>query len=92
MSLMITESCVDCGICEPVCPNNAISEGPGIFAIDPSSCTECMGWHPESQCTAICPVDAPAPDPAHAETPEQLRAKYVYRYPNRLPSGRWDAR
>lgn len=27
MAIMITEECINCGACEPECPNNAIYEG-----------------------------------------------------------------
>ena len=36
MATMITNDCINCGACEPECPNNAISQGETIFVIDPS--------------------------------------------------------
>ena len=57
MSLLITDDCINCDVCLPECPNNAISEGPEIFEIDPDKCTECVGHYDEPQCVEVCPVD-----------------------------------
>jgi len=57
MAFKITEECINCGACEPECPNQAIAAGDTIYVIDPEKCTECVGSHPESQCAAVCPVD-----------------------------------
>ena len=57
MSLLINEDCVNCGVCEPECPNEAISEGDDIYVIDWEHCTECVGWYEEAQCVEVCPVD-----------------------------------
>ena len=57
MSLMITDECINCDVCEPECPNNAISQGDEIYEIDPSLCTECVGHFETSQCVEVCPVD-----------------------------------
>ena len=76
MSLKITDQCINCDVCEPACPNQAISQGPEIYVIDPTRCTECVGHHAEPQCVVVCPVDCIPLDPAHAETQEQLMAKY----------------
>ena len=75
MALKITYDCIACAACVEDCPNQAISEGPGIYVIDPQRCTECVGFHDSSQCVAICPVDACVPDPDHPETREELLAK-----------------
>lgn len=75
MALKINADCIACAACVPDCPNEAISEGPGIYVIDPNRCTECVGFHDSSQCVAICPVDACVPDPEHTETPQALLAK-----------------
>ena len=109
MAIHITEDCINCGACEPECPNNAIYEGgvewafadgttvrgpvtmldgtvtdaeakhgplaEDIYYIVPEKCTECMGFHEEPQCAAVCPVDCCLPDPEHRETEEQLLAK-----------------
>jgi ferredoxin len=73
---MITDECINCDVCEPECPNDAISQGPEIYVIDPGKCTECVGAHDTPQCIDVCPADCIIPDPSHAETPEQLKAKY----------------
>lgn len=77
MALLINEDCINCAVCEPECPNNAISAGEEIFVIDPDKCTECVGHYEESQCIEVCPVDCIVPDPAHRESREQLQEKYL---------------
>jgi len=106
MAIMITDECINCGACEPECPNNAIYEGGVEWAIAdgtslkgeyeledgkkvavsdpnapvsdefyyivPDKCTECVGFHEEPQCAAVCPVDCCVPDPERKETEEQL--------------------
>ena len=67
MATMITEECINCGACEPECPNEAISEGDDIYVIDPNLCTECVGFHDEEACAAVCPVDCCIPDPEKRE-------------------------
>jgi ferredoxin len=67
MSTMITEECINCGACEPECPNKAIAPGEDIFVIDPKLCTECVGFHDEEACAAVCPVDCCVPDPKIVE-------------------------
>ena len=54
MATMITEECINCGACEPECPNQAISQGEDIFVIDPALCTECVGFHDEEACAHAC--------------------------------------
>ena len=75
MALKITYDCIACAACVDDCPNQAISEGPGIYVIDPQRCIECVGFYDSSQCVAICPVDACVPDPDHQESREELIAK-----------------
>lgn len=75
MSLKITGECINCDVCEPVCPNNAIYPGELIYEIDPALCTECVGHFDVPQCVQVCPVDCIPKDPAHEETPEQLVEK-----------------
>src|SRR6478609_10379418 len=108
MAIMITDECINCGACEPECPNNAIYEGgaPWSFSdgtsiaaqvalegimvdvtqrhdaikedtyyIVPHKCTECVGFHEEPQCAAVCPVDCCVPDPDHVEDNAVLQAK-----------------
>lgn len=106
MAIMITDECINCGACEPECPNNAIYEGGVEWAISdgttiagpyeledgskvdakhknkpvsdeyyyivPDKCTECVGFHEEPQCAAVCPVDCCVPDPDRVETQDQL--------------------
>ncbi|MFQ5912131.1 MAG: YfhL family 4Fe-4S dicluster ferredoxin [Nitrospinota bacterium] len=62
---MIAYECIACAACVEDCPNEAISEGEGIYVIDPALCTGCVGFHEEPQCVAICPVDCCVPDPEH---------------------------
>lgn len=76
MALKITEECINCDVCEPVCPNQAIYQGELIYEIDPSLCTECVGHYDEPQCAEICPVDCIPKDPQHKETEAQLLEKY----------------
>ena len=57
MALMITDECINCDVCEPECPNGAISQGPEIYVIDPEKCTECVGHFDEPQCVEVCPVE-----------------------------------
>ena len=106
MAIIITDECINCGACEPECPNNAIYEGGMEWAISdgntvsgsyqlsdgrsvdaddrqkpvsdeyyyivPDKCTECVGFHEEPQCAAVCPVDCCVPDPEHEEDKETL--------------------
>ena len=106
---MITDECINCGACEPECPNNAIYEGGVEWAIsdgttvsgdyilksgtavdadeqhDPVSedfyyivadkCTECVGFHEEPQCAAVCPVDCCVPDPDNVDTEDELNKR-----------------
>jgi ferredoxin len=111
MAIMITDECINCGACEPECPNNAIYEGGtewrftdgtslsgqvnaasgtydasanqkpvqmDTYYIVSDKCTECVGFHDEPQCAAVCPVDCCVDDPSHRETKEQLLAKKQY--------------
>ncbi len=102
MAIIITDECINCGACEPECPNNAIYEGgvewamvdgttlEGTYILEdgrevpttakqkpisdeyyyivPEKCTECMGFHEEPQCAAVCPVDCCVPDPDRQES------------------------
>lgn len=76
MALKITEECINCDVCEAVCPNEAISAGDEIYEIDPALCTECVGHFDAPQCAEICPVDCIPKDPAHNEDRDQLLAKF----------------
>lgn len=75
MALKITDECISCGACEYECPNQAISEGDETYVISPNLCNECVGFFEESQCAAVCPVDACQPDPDHRESEEELLEK-----------------
>ena len=87
MATMITEECINCGACEPECPNTAIYEGgiewesngemheaisEDIYYIVPEKCTECVGFFDQEQCAAVCPVDCCIPDPDNEESEELL--------------------
>ena len=111
MALLITDECINCGACEPECPNSAIYEGgetwswsdgtaleeveladgtiiPGAEGQEPESadffyivsgkCTECVGFHEEPQCAAVCPVDCCVPDPDYEESEEELNDKQLW--------------
>ena len=77
MALKITEECINCDVCEPECPNEAIYQGEAIYEIDPAKCTECVGHYDEPQCQQVCPVDCIPLDPEHMETEEELEIKYL---------------
>lgn len=98
MSTVITEECINCGACEPECPNTAIYEGGArwytngeghpplksdYFYIVPERCTECVGFFDQEQCAAVCPVDCCIPDPDIPETEEQLIARARRLHPDR---------
>ena len=55
MSYFITDQCVNCALCEPECPVNAISEMNDKRVIDSDKCTEC------GICASVCPVQAIEP-------------------------------
>lgn len=76
MALKITQECINCDVCEPVCPNEAISAGDDIYVIDPNLCTECVGHFDTPQCVDICPVDCIPKDPDFNESTDELLAKY----------------
>ena len=76
MALIITDECINCDVCEPECPNAAISMGEEIYEIDPHKCTECVGHFDAPQCVQVCPVSCIPKNSQWLETPEQLLAKY----------------
>ena len=76
MALMITDDCINCDVCEPECPNSAITQGAEIYEIDPASCTECVGHFDEPQCVSVCPLDCIITDPENEESNEELTEKY----------------
>ena len=77
MALLITEECIHCDVCEPECPNGAISQGEEIYIIDPKLCTECVGHYDKPQCVEVCPVECIAKDPDNPEKQETLYQKYL---------------
>ena len=76
MALWITDECINCDVCEPECPNQAIYMGQEIYEIDPDRCTECVGHFETPQCVQVCPVSCIPVNPSCVESPEQLLAKY----------------
>jgi Fe-S-cluster-containing dehydrogenase component len=76
MALMITDECINCDVCEPECPNQAIFLGPEIYQIDPERCTECVGHFDEPQCVQVCPVACIPVNPDRVESRETLWQKY----------------
>ncbi len=77
MALYITDQCINCDVCEPECPNEAIYMGPEIYEIDPARCTQCVGHFEVPQCQEVCPVECCLLDPEHPETEDELQAKYA---------------
>jgi ferredoxin len=76
VALKIIDECINCDVCEPACPNEAIYQGEIIYEIDPKKCTECVGHFDEPQCMVVCPVDCIIKDPAHVESVDDLMEKY----------------
>ena len=76
MALKITHECINCDVCEPECPNEAIYPGDDIYEIDPSKCMECVGHFDVPQCVEVCPVDCIPKDPLHVESVDELMLKY----------------
>jgi len=77
MALLITDECINCDVCEPECPNDAIFQGAVIYEIKPDRCTECVGHFDEPQCVAVCPVACIIKDPAYPESSQALHLKYT---------------
>ena len=76
MALIITDDCINCDVCEPECPNSAISPGDEIYEIEATLCTECVGHYDEPQCLLVCPVDSIIKDPDNVESEDELMEKY----------------
>lgn len=76
MALLITDECINCDVCEPECPNDAIYMGESIYEIEPGKCTECVGHHNEPQCQVVCPVECITFNPDWREDQDQLMDKY----------------
>lgn len=77
MALLIEESCINCDMCDPECPNEAITLGVKIFEINPDKCTECVGHYDTAQCVSVCPIDCIIPDPERVEDNDTLLAKFM---------------
>jgi len=82
MATYITSDCINCGACEPECPNEAISEGDEIYVIDPELCTECVGFYDHEACQAVCPVECCLPDPKHNESEQILVERALRLHPD----------
>ena len=76
MALIITDDCINCDVCEPECPNSAISPGDVVYEIETTLCTECVGHYDEPQCQLVCPVDCIILDANQPESKEELLEKY----------------
>ena len=81
MALLITEKCINCDMCEPECPNDAIAFGQEIYQIDPARCTECVGHYGKPTCVSVCPIDCISTDPNHPESEATLLEKFVTLHP-----------
>ena len=78
MALLIKKDCINCDMCEPECPNNAISMGVEIYEIDPMLCTECKGHYDLPTCQSVCPITkCIITDPKHIESNEELLEKFI---------------
>jgi ferredoxin len=83
VATIITSECINCGACEPECPNKAISQGDDIFVIDAALCTECVGFKDKEACAAVCPVDCCVPDPNNIESEEVLYNRAIQVHPDK---------
>ncbi|GLR74794.1 YfhL family 4Fe-4S dicluster ferredoxin [Aliivibrio sifiae] len=78
MALLINKKCINCDMCEPECPNEAISMGDNIYEINPDLCTECKGHYDIPTCQSVCPINnCVVSDPNNIETDEELLEKFV---------------
>ena len=82
MATRITDQCINCGACEPECPNGAITQGDSIYVIDPDLCTECVGFFDHEACQAVCPVECCLPDPQRVESEKTLLDRAVQLHPD----------
>lgn len=77
MALKILDVCTNCDMCEPECPNEAISMGEEIYEINPDLCTECVGHYEKPTCQSVCPINnCIKVDPNHVESEEDLLVKF----------------
>jgi ferredoxin len=77
MALKILDSCINCDMCDPECPNEAITLGEVIYEIDVDKCTECIGHYDKPTCVSVCPIDCVKPDPENIESEEDLLTKFL---------------
>ncbi len=77
MALKIVKGCINCDMCEPECPNKAITFGSKIYEINPDLCTECVGFYDTPTCISVCPLDCIITDPERVEDQDTLYAKFV---------------
>jgi ferredoxin len=82
MATYITSVCINCGACEPECPNGAIREGNGTYVIEPDLCTECVGFYDRESCQAVCPVECCLPDPQRPEDESLLVGRALRLHPD----------
>lgn len=82
MATHITDACINCGACEPECPNEAIAQGDEVYVIDAERCTECVGFHGKEACQGVCPVECCLPDDEHPENEEKLLARALALHPD----------
>ena len=98
MATYITQDCINCGACEPECPNEAITQGSELYEIDAELCTECVGFHDKEACQSVCPVECCLPDPNHTEAEGDLLQRAVRLHPDdgdlagRASSGKFPSR
>lgn len=76
MALLITDECINCDLCAPVCPSHAIVEGEEIYSIKPPLCTECVGFEQKPRCVEVCPVNCIIKNPDCLEDRKTLLAKH----------------
>lgn len=82
MAILITDECISCHACEPECPNAAISMGDERYEIDPTLCTECVGFSETPQCAYVCPIDVCVDDPERRESEDDLFARALRLHPD----------
>jgi len=80
MSMTIQDTCINCGSCEPECPNQAISAGDPTFVVTTERCTECVGAFDAPKCVEICPIEGCIVTGA-AEARGVLEARYAQLHP-----------
>jgi ferredoxin len=82
MALYIEDACINCDMCEPQCPNEAISLGEEVYEINPNLCTECVGHYEKNQCVLVCPIDCIKLDPTEVESQDELLVKFYKLHPD----------